>query len=199
MRTSDDTAALVKALAAAQCEMKNATLNCVNPHYKNRYADLAAIRDATVPILARHEITATQATTVDEHGFHLVTRLSHASGQWIEGVYPLTIQANPQAMGSQMTYARRYSLAAICGISADEDDDGEDAKKHGKDVPKIDGGAISAEQVKTLQAAVMEVDADLPKFLKYLKVGKLDELPASRYGDAIAALSAKRSPKKEAA
>lgn len=195
MRTSDDTAALVKALAAAQCEMKNATLNCINPHFKNRYADLAAIRDATVPILARHEITATQATTVDEHGFHLVTRLSHASGQWIEGVYPLTIQANPQAMGSQMTYARRYTLSAICGISADEDDDAEISMAQPSKKQEV-GGVISADQVKVLQAAIMEVDADIAKFVHYLKVGKLEDLPASRYSEAIAALEAKRQPPK---
>jgi hypothetical protein len=199
MRTSEDTAALTKALAAAQGEMKNATLNCVNPHFKNRYADLAAIRDACVPTLAKHGIAVTQATTVDENGFCLVTRLAHESGQWIEGAYPLAVQANPQAMGSQMTYARRYSLAAICGISADEDDDGEDAKKHGKGAPTTDASTITPDQQRVLQAAIMEVDADLPKFLKYLKIQKLDELPASRYGDAMAALEAKRQPKKEAA
>jgi hypothetical protein len=197
MRTSEDTAALTKALAAAQGKMKNAVLNCTNPHYKNRYADLAAIRDATIPTLAEHGIAVTQATTVDEHGFCLVTRLAHESGQWIEGVYPLAVSANPQAQGSQITYARRYSLAAIAGISADEDDDAEIATKSGNG--KADTGAISKDQLEGLQANLIEVGADLPKFLKYLKVQKLADLPASRFSEAWNALEAKRQPYKDEA
>lgn len=194
MKTSESTDALSKALAAAQGGMKNAALNRVNPHFKNRYADMAAIRDAVVPMLAKHGIAVTQATAVDEAGFRLVTRLSHESGQWLEGEYPLTINANPQAMGSQLTYARRYALSSICGISADEDDDAEVATSH-----KEPAGTITADQVKTLQAEIVDVDADLPKFLKYLKVGRLDELPAARYADAMAALAAKRTPPKQEA
>lgn len=193
MKTSETIDAISKALAAAQGEMKNAVLNCTNPHFKNRYADLAAIRDACIPTLAKHHIAVTQATAIDAEGFRLVTRLSHESGQWIEGSYPLAVMQNPQQMGSQLTYARRYSLSSICGISADEDDDAEIATKNGNG--KAETGFVSAEQLRVIQAAIMEVDADLPKFLKYLKVGKLEELPASRYGDAMAALDAKRQPK----
>lgn len=198
MRTSDDTAALAKALAAAQSAMKVAALDGTNPHFKNRYSTLLAVGEACIPALTKNGIAVTQATAFDEHGFRLITRLSHESGQWIEGAYPLAVNANPQAMGSQMTYARRYALASIAGVFAGDDDDGEDATKYGKDAP-VNAGTVSAEQLKVIQAAVMEVDADLPKFLKYLKVQKLDELPAARYGDAMAALSAKRSPKMEAA
>ena len=72
---------LTEALAAAQAEMKNAPLNKVNPHYKNRYADLAAIRDATIPSLAKHGLTLTQRCEFTEGGAYLlITTLAHKSG-----------------------------------------------------------------------------------------------------------------------
>lgn len=129
MRTSETTNEISEALAKAQSEMKNATLNCVNPHFKNRYADMAAVRDAIVPALAKNGIAVIQATDWDEAGFALVTRLLHKSGQWLEGRYPLRMADNPQHMGSQMTYARRYALSSMCAVSAEDDDDAEGASK----------------------------------------------------------------------
>jgi hypothetical protein len=126
MKTSEAIDQLAKALAAAQGEIKNATLNKVNPHFKSKYADLAAIRDAVVPSLAKHGIAVTQGTGSDGSGLAMLlfTRLLHQSGQWIECAYPMTADVSmPQKMGSALTYARRYSLAAICGIAAEEDDD----------------------------------------------------------------------------
>ncbi len=197
MRTSEQIDALSKALAAAQGEMKNAPLNRINPHFKSRYADLAAIRDAVVPPLSKHGLAVTQATSVGEGGtMVLTTRLAHESGQWIESVYPLTPGANPQAMGSQLTYARRYSLSAIAGISADEDDDAEIAAKPGNGVAT---GPVTQEQVKLLQAMVIEADANLPAYLKALGVERLDDLPASRYQEAVAKLQAKMARQRKPA
>ena len=58
----------------------------------------------------------------------LVTTLWHSSGQWISSEYPLPSSGRPQEIGSAITYARRYSLSAIVGNSADEDDDAEGAE-----------------------------------------------------------------------
>ena len=198
MRTSEQIDALSKALAAAQGEMENAILNRINPHFKSKYADLAAIRDAVIPALSKHGLSVAQMTGFEDGSLRLYTRMSHESGQWIESVFPLQVQANPQAMGSQLTYARRYSLSAICGISADEDDDAEIATKESGNKPI---GNITQDQVEFLQSLVVEVDADLPKFLAYLKVKTLAELPANEYDRAIAALKAKQQPRqaKEAA
>lgn len=188
MSQSESIDALSKALAAAQGEMKNAVLNRVNPHFKNRYADLAAIRDAVVPALSKSGIAVTQFTDFRDGQSVLITRLMHESGQWIEGAYPLTPQANPQAMGSQLTYARRYTLSAIAGISADEDDDAEIATAN-KNEPT---SAITTDQVRTLRAAINEVEAEENLFVKYLKIDKLESLPAREFDRAMAALNAKR-------
>lgn len=129
MRTSETIEALAKSLAAAQGEMKNAPLNKTNPHFRSRYADLAGVRDAIMPSLAKHKLSIVQGTEITERGAVLCTRLMHESGQWIESVYPLpSVTDNPQALGSALTYARRYSLAAIVGITADEDDDANEAQ-----------------------------------------------------------------------
>lgn len=132
MNTSEQINELAGALAKAQAEMKNATLNKVNPHFKSKYADLAAIRDAVVPILSKHGLSIVQGTTAGGAFLVVTTRLMHSSGQWIQSDYPITNDTNkPQAMGSALTYARRYSLAAMGAIAAEEDDDGNAAQANG--------------------------------------------------------------------
>lgn len=132
MNTSDTIEALATALAKAQADMKNAPLNKVNPHYRSKYADLAGIRDATAPILAKHGLTISQFTSMSGEQLVLCTRLLHTSGQWMEGEYPLPLDlTKPQAMGSALTYARRYAWSAACGIAAEDDDDGNAAQSNG--------------------------------------------------------------------
>lgn len=112
---------LYKALAKAQAEMKNAPLNKTNPHFKSKYADLAAIRDAIIPALSKNGLALTQTTDLRDGTLVLVTRL-HLGDEVLEGVFPLPPTGKMQEFGSALTYARRYSLAALVGIAADEDD-----------------------------------------------------------------------------
>ncbi len=132
MTQSETTNELSAALAKAQGAMKAATFNKINPHYKNRYADLAAVVDAIRVPLSTNGLSYTQTTEIREGGFVLVTTLRHASGQWIASEYPLPVGAKPQELGSALTYARRYSLSAIACIAADDDDDAESAEKSGQ-------------------------------------------------------------------
>lgn len=141
MRTSEQINELAAALAKAQAEIKNATLNKTNPHFKSRYADLAAVRDAVTAPLAKQGLALIQATTMDDSGqgpLFVVTRLIHGSGQWLESIYPIIADTNkPQAMGSALTYARRYSISALCNIASEDDDDGESAQEHGRKDPDM--------------------------------------------------------------
>ena len=136
------------ALVAAQSEMKNASLNKTNPHFKSRYADLAEIRDTVMPVLSKNGLALIQYTNVNDVGFFLITRLMHISGEFIEGRYPLPENMDkPQSLGSAITYARRYMMAAICGITAEEDDDGNAAQNtHDRGPTKIAGYASSGRQ-----------------------------------------------------
>lgn len=115
---------LYSRLAAAQAEMENPAMDRENPHFRNRFASLAAIRNAVVPCLARHGLACVQVV----EGGRVVTRVYGPDGDCIDlaGV-PVSLAGNPQANGSEMTYAKRYSLSAAFCVVGDEDDDGEAA------------------------------------------------------------------------
>lgn len=129
MSNSEQTNELGAALSKAQGAMKNAVFNRQNPHFKNKYADLAAVWDAIRKPLADNGLSITQTIRPNGTGLYLCTTMRHSSGQWVDSSYPLPTMAKPQEMGSALTYARRYSLSAIVGIAADEDDDAELATK----------------------------------------------------------------------
>jgi hypothetical protein len=150
MSTSEQINELVGALAKAQSEMDNAPMLSENPHFRSKYADLASIRNATIPHLAKNGLAIFQVVSaVNGNGSMLLaTRLAHSSGQWVESFYPLPYSDKPHIMGSAITYARRYSWAAICGIAAEEDEDGnaaqEGAKNGAKSLPALPARKSSA-------------------------------------------------------
>lgn len=122
---------LAKALAAAQAELQDAKKDAVNPHFKNRYASLASVRAALQGVLPKHGLATVQTTAVHgDAGVCVVTWLLHESGEWIRGELFLPVgKKDAQGFGSALSYARRYALAAIVGIAADEDDDAEQASR----------------------------------------------------------------------
>ena len=129
---------LVTMLAKAQADMENATLNKINPHFKSKYADLASIRDAVVPALSKVGIAVVQAIETREYGPVVVTKLMKGKEE-IASECPVIVgdKVTSQQFGSALTYARRYSLASICSISANEDDDANAATETGTaDKPK---------------------------------------------------------------
>lgn len=130
LRMSPSIGKLADALAKAQGEMEGASKDSTNPHFKSKYADLAAVREACKP-LSKHGIAHLQPTKADGAKVTVTTMLIHSSGEWIAEDLTLTAgQATPQAVGSAITYGRRYGLAAMVGI-APEDDDGEAAEGRG--------------------------------------------------------------------
>jgi hypothetical protein len=156
MRTSEQINELATALAAAQAEMKNATLNKVNPHFKSKYADLAMIRDTVTPALAKNGIAVVQGTDTEENTIVVFTRLIHKSGQWIESRFPIPYD-KPQAMGSGITYGRRYTLAAVTNIAAEEDDDGNAANEKTVE-PKYARSPIVRTEFERLQKGIHQIE-----------------------------------------
>lgn len=128
--TSEQINKIAAAGAKAQLELQPAIKDAVNPAFRSKYADFAAIREAA-RVYAKHGIAAWQEVTRTDGGVSVLTRLTHASGQWME-LGPLTVPvAKPDAhgVGSATTYAKRYALSAALGISADDDDDGNAASQ----------------------------------------------------------------------
>lgn len=120
---------LSAALVAALAEMPSipkANKADLGSH-KYSYADLGDGVDLVRPILAQHALGVTQAPITTEHGVTVVTTILHSSGQRVSAALAMKPGANtPQAVGSAITYARRYSLFSILGL-ATEDDDGKAA------------------------------------------------------------------------
>lgn len=126
--SSISTAKLDAALAKAQGEFNAVVKGSENPHFKSKYADLAAIVDAVRPALAKNGIALSQVVTGYNHGkVFLVTRIAH-QGEWMASECQMPARGDTaQSVGSAITYAKRYALAAILCVAAEDDDDGNDA------------------------------------------------------------------------
>ena len=119
-------AALVKAQKAFGPALKTST----NPHFRSRYADLSACVEAVIDALNDNGIALTQRVSPCDDGVIVETVFIHESGEVITSgqLHVPASKQDPQGYGSALTYARRYSLMAACGI-APEDDDGNAAIK----------------------------------------------------------------------
>jgi hypothetical protein len=193
MKMKSETTDLARALSLAQGQMRHATLNKTNPHFKSRYADLASIIDAIRKPLADNNLSVTQIIDVQGELVSLVTLLMHPSGQFIRSVHPLPGGGTPQAFGSALTYAKRYSLSSMLGISADEDDDANLAEKgngRAHKEPEI-GPAINASEVSALRALLARTKSDEAKFCNVMRVEHLEAIGASDFKLAIDKLNAK--------
>jgi len=118
MLTSESTVKIGKALVAALGELSNPANTATNPFFKSKYAPLPDILNHVRPVLSKHGLCVLQDAGV-------TTRIVHESGEWIESDrLTLTPQKDdPQGEGGAITYARRYSLSAMLGISSEDDDD----------------------------------------------------------------------------
>jgi hypothetical protein len=126
-------ASLVKALS----ELTNLAKDKVNPHFKSRFTSLDAILDATRPVLAKHGLALSHEPVFEDGMAGVVTRIIHTSGESRESklILPLRDQS-AQGVGSAISYARRYSAAAVLGIASDEDDDGQQASTPSKAITR---------------------------------------------------------------
>lgn len=136
MGQSDSLMKLAEALCKAQSAMKPAKKDTANPFFKSHYADLASVWDAIREPLTGNGLSVVQLPSVGNDGeVKLTTMLLHTSGEWVSGDLTMKpIKNDPQAIGSCLTYARRYALSAITGV-ATEDDDAEGATGRGHSAP----------------------------------------------------------------
>jgi hypothetical protein len=127
---------LAKSFVKAQKAFAPALKTSSNPHFKSRYADLAMCVEAVIDALNENGIALIQKTHPCDDGVLVETIFLHESGEELSGglLHVPADRASAQGYGSALTYARRYSLMASCGI-AQEDDDGNAASKP-KDPPK---------------------------------------------------------------
>lgn len=134
MQKSETIGKLSKALGHVQATLSGAKKDSVNPHFKSKYAGLNSVWDACREPLKANGLSVIQGNSVGLDGTVIVeTILAHDSGEWIQSELCLPLaKRDPQGVGSAITYGRRYGLAAIVGIVADEDDDGNAASHQPK-------------------------------------------------------------------
>jgi hypothetical protein len=125
MKTSESITNIAVALHKFHGLMGKVGKDATNPHFKNKYASLSNIIEATTPHLNAVGLSIIQLPC--ESG--LETMLLHTSGEYISSVSltPCKDASNPQALGSALTYARRYALGAVLSLNIDEDDDAQRA------------------------------------------------------------------------
>jgi hypothetical protein len=202
---SDSIAELAAALAKAQGQIKSAAKDKTNPHFKSKYADLASVWDAIREPLSTNGLSVTQLYSNTQDSVIVVTMLLHASGQWIKsrGSMPVA-QKTAQGFGSSLTYLRRYSLSALVGVAADEDDDGNAASRPGPGgmdalKEKVGNGQREAqptpwEKVKALCAELKVSETEAGRLAKELfKKTKPSELTEEDGAKLLAAVKAHAS------
>lgn len=135
------------------------TRNATNPHFKNQYADLAGVCALIKPILARHGLAVIQSpgTLVGEH-LEITASIIHESGDGTDHTMLVPIGPKPtaQALGSAITYGRRYQLKALFGL-ADVDDDGTAASTPPLDTNDVSRRVTAAATLAELTALKSEV------------------------------------------
>jgi hypothetical protein len=135
MNKSESIKNIAGALVKFQASVSKVAKEANNPFFKKKYASLANILDTIQKPLSECGLAISQFPDGDA----LTTIIVHSeSGEWMESSYvmPVVKQNDPQAMGSAITYARRYALGSILNLNIDDDDDGE--KAMGRQIPKKD-------------------------------------------------------------
>lgn len=171
MNQSESIAKLAAALSKAQSSMERAKKDSQNPFFKSKYADLESVWEACRESLAENELAVIQAPQMQGEGVCLETTLTHSSGEWIRSVMPLFLgKRDAQALGSAITYARRYALAAMVGI-VQSDDDGEAAMKESRNPKKEEIQDMTLEQIKLSILKKIDIPNQemLDEYLQFVK------------------------------
>lgn len=184
MMQSNEINELVSALAKAQSEISPAIKDSLNPHFKSKYADLSSVWEACRGPLSKNGLAVIQTTEMIADKLTVVTTLAHSSGQWMKSHLPvLSLTNTPQALGSALTYMRRYSLSAITGVAPGDDDDGEAAMVQAS--AKKQKPLINAEQLEnllqTLERCNQKFVQTVWEYLSKINIHQLDQLPVEVY------------------
>jgi hypothetical protein len=186
---SDQINELISALSKAQAEIESAVYDKKNPHFKNNYSSYDAIREACRLPLAKNNLAITHLLDMQENKRVLITQLSHSSGQWMRSFVTMPQEKEtPQAMGSAITYSKRYALSAFLAIGSDEDDDGEKAE-----TPYKEENKPITEAQKNEILSLCNGDLDLVhRILKAYRVSKVQDIKTSDLPTIIKHLKTKK-------
>lgn len=177
MKTSESIAEINKALVGFHNDIKQPLKDKANPFFKSKYVPLENIAEVIDEVAPKHGLAYLQeAFTTDTGQTGVVTRLVHESGEFYE-TEPLVLNAdknNAQGQGSVITYARRYQLASLFGITSDEDDDGNKASENAPSYKQRINDAYAAIQ-KVGKMNKTQVDQLIKDELNIQSLSKVDD------------------------
>lgn len=210
MNTSEAVSEIIPALLLAKKSFKEPVKDSVNTYEGNAYASLNANLDSVSGALSDNKLLVTQYTeliatqqnqgeplTAIDIAYQLcvVSRIWHESGQWLESSVTVSPQKakngsiTPKAIGSAITYGRRYGLRCLlCLGDTESDDDGNQASQ---DQPAQDGEKITPEQIGQLDKLMEKAGADYQKFCEFLKVPSIPDMKQTAFPLAMNALKRK--------
>jgi len=196
MKKSETLTEFSKAFAQTQQEMKQPLKDANNPFFKSKYVPLENVVEAITESASKNGLSFTQFPSSDEDGNVTVgTLVMHSSGEWIEydPIKMKPVKNDPQSIGSAITYAKRYALSAIFGITSDQDDDGNEAtqtkkqqsKKTNDPVISVEKANYYLKEIATISAEKGKEDGSIVKwFLNHLGVVDCKMIKQSQIEDA---------------
>lgn len=172
MNTSETLTKLLPAFVKAKKAFKPALKDSTNPAFKSKYASLDSVLEACDEALAANDLIVIQPPET-ETTLVIKTRLYHSSGEWIETTLSMpTVASTPQAVGSAVTYGRRYAYMGLMGIAPADDDDGNAGSGKGEapqqsqdNRHKIAQQAVAARQ-QSRKTELHITDDDLPESMR---------------------------------
>lgn len=158
MKMSETISQLATALAKAQGEIDDATKKGINPAFRSKYADLAAVRGVIREPLAVNDLSIVQFPRTIQGGVEVETMIVHKSGEFMsETLFMPVMKYDAHGIGSGITYARRYGLMSLLCLAADDDDGNAAVEKHpAKDAPAPKKPVLSKEELAAVATAAME-------------------------------------------
>lgn len=201
---SEQPANLAQALVAAQAEMPALQRDKINPHFGHSYLSLETLLAEVLPALNRHGLAVSQWPSFTSDGEKLVptleTVLVHGlSGETWKGVMLLLpSKMDAQGQGAAITYAKRYAIMSLLGLSADEDDDGNAAAtRRGSGGRARTRSVISEPQRRRLRAVQQDAgvsDATLRQMVRSIAgVESSKDIPRDKYDALVAAVEGREA------
>lgn len=195
---------IAAALVKAQREFGPALKAKTNPAFRSKYADLGACIEAVIDGLNNNGIMLMQPCHEVENGVTVETVFIHESGEVYSAgkLHVPAVKQDPQGYGSAITYARRYSLMAACGI-APEDDDGNAASSNAPQKQTAQKSApapakLNQKQIEHITSLINETRSDFGAFMEWISKGagyeckSLADAPEGAYAHAVKQLEAKK-------
>ena len=196
MNKSESIIELSKAFAKTQKEMKQPLKDANNPFFKSKYVPLENVVEAITESASKNGLSFTQFPSSDEAGNVTVgTLVMHESGEY-DPIKMKPVKNDPQSIGSAITYAKRYALSAIFGITSDQDDDGNEATQAKKqpakqqqqaDDPRIDKKLAQGyqQEIISIGEAKGKQDGSIARwFLQHLNVAEFSQIKQSQIPQA---------------